>query len=834
MQHLYAYGQTDKHSDTSKKNPQPLLGITRAQIEHLITNPQHLEKGLGAWVIPSTLPTRNFKDQRTHGRYGFGWLDIDENSASMSHVVDVIRAIMPGHKFYIYTTAGARPEAGKLKFRVLWFYTALIETGAEWARYQELINNHIETAGIKPDRVNERSAQLCYLPNAPTDFYLSQTIEGQDVDPKVWADAGILPARKIAPPLNRKALAEENPNFDKLIDLVEVLDQDHPEGLLVSCPWAEEHSGGSDSALLVPPGSTNANKGGFRCLHHSHEHKNIGHVYAKYKLNPKVDTADAAAQAFGDRATLPPGAKPPVAKPGPPPGTGPADVLAMCATASVENLGEVARLISSLEVEDREACILRFQETTGAGLQVIRKAINTVDKKELAEKHAQVRASREFTGHPLAKMNLTRPDGTINPDGFARIDGTEQIIASAIIDPLGNPRIGTRTFKMFGDWGKAQPKYHDDAADGKPQLVSDAWLECGAGVHDVFDALTFAPGKPRIVETTTGTHKRQLNTWNEPTLSPVRNDTLIQGFLSHIYTWFCSENMEQYNYFIKWIADIFQNPGKKPGVAILLSGGIGIGKSEVVNAIGKLLGSSYTTVDGPGALNPENGFNEHLASRLLVRADEFSERGVKSSAKFRAMVTSDRFSSNGKSKALVELPCFLRIIACTNEEVPIDTKNGERRLCWLDCSEDMDGAPNTPERFAAMDGLFMDLNRAGFGSALYAYFLAVSLEGFNIKMPPNTKSKQAAIDAGKDSVGHFIDACLEMGFWPGSDIKIMWGQDVPKKLLQTAYIFFCRDMRIRPLHVSPLGRKLLENHGITGARVREGRTLDYVYNLPIK
>lgn len=822
----YAFGTTDRHSDTSKKNPQPLLGISKELIIQRIQAPQRVEKRMGSYVIPSVLHTRNFKAQREQGQYGFGWLDLDETAIPKPQLIEIIRTILPNHAFYIYSTASAN-GVDKFKWRILWFYTSLIETGALWSRFQEFINNHVEAQGIKPDRVNERSAQLCFLPNAPTEYYDYHIEPGADVNPNMWIDAGILPDPKPdRDPLDRVALAEENPNFDKLLDHVEVLDDEHPEGMLIECPWCEEHSGGGDSALLVAPGDTNGNKGGFRCLHHSHEGKNIGHVYSEYGLAPKFD----AVAAFGtDAPELPQGSVPPVAVTSSIPPKVDVDVMQKAATLSLESMPEMCELISTLPVEAREAPTQRYSQNSGASVAEIRKGVKAVIARHRKEKQKQAIAARSVMGHELSRLNMTDAEGNINPAGFARIDGTNQLIASAKVDSLGNPRIGIRKYKDFHEWGMSQPKYYDEA-DDKMKCISEAWLEAGPVVHDVFDALTFIPGKPRIIETTTGIHKRSLNTYNPPVLHPVRNDALIQNFLSHIFEWLCSKDDQQYWYFIRWVAHLFQKPTEKPHIAVLFKGGIGIGKSEVVNAIGDILGSCYTTVLGPGALTPE--YNDHLSSRLLIFADEFNESGMKNSARFRALVTGHRFNSHEKLKPIVELPCYLRVVAASNDDIVVDTKKGERRIAWMDCRTDMPGDPGTPERFKVCEPLYSDLRAEGFHSALYAYFLSVDLTGFNVKMPPDTEAKKEALNAGRDIVAKFIENCDETGSWYGTDLRVLYGQQIPKKMVQESFIAYCSSMRARPIDVRALGKRLLE-FGIEVARVRDG-TGDriYVYQLP--
>ena len=44
--------------------------------------------------------------------------------------------------------------------------------GIDWVLSQQSLNDALDALGVTPDRANERTAQLCYLPNRGT-FYKS-------------------------------------------------------------------------------------------------------------------------------------------------------------------------------------------------------------------------------------------------------------------------------------------------------------------------------------------------------------------------------------------------------------------------------------------------------------------------------------------------------------------------------------------------------------------------------------------------------------------------------------------------------------------------------------
>ncbi|WP_262964270.1 AAA family ATPase [Methylobacter psychrophilus] len=169
--------------DPAKPNKKltPYDGIIWPEIQRMMDAPQRVEKENALWVIPSTKPSRCYKEQEQNGTFYFCWGDIDGTKLtqddkeyaqyikkydhplpSLFEIEQRVKIILNGCDYEIYTSKGATLE--KQKARVLILLKEPLG-GQDWRIVQEILNDKLAAQLIKPDRATERAAQLCYLPN---------------------------------------------------------------------------------------------------------------------------------------------------------------------------------------------------------------------------------------------------------------------------------------------------------------------------------------------------------------------------------------------------------------------------------------------------------------------------------------------------------------------------------------------------------------------------------------------------------------------------------------------------------------------------------------------
>ena len=179
------YGQF--HTDEpGKDNRKPYAQINFKGIQSLVDTPQQIDKQLAQWLIPSTLPSRSFKEQESNGEFWMLWGDIDKNAIGIHGTPKRIETMIPGCDYEIYTSKSATQDNQKCRILILLKKPL---SGPIWVICQQILNDKLQDNGITPDRASERPAQLCYLPNRGEYYDSKSKRNGAFFDPSLeWAD----------------------------------------------------------------------------------------------------------------------------------------------------------------------------------------------------------------------------------------------------------------------------------------------------------------------------------------------------------------------------------------------------------------------------------------------------------------------------------------------------------------------------------------------------------------------------------------------------------------------------------------------------------------------
>lgn len=255
-------------------------------------------------------------------------------------------------------------------------------------------------------------------------------------------------------------------------------------------------------------------------------------------------------------------------------------------------------------------------------------------------------------------------------------------------------------------------------------------------------------------------NKNVLNLFQGWALEPNPEASCVL-ILAHILEVVCSGNKVHFIYVICWLADLFQNPGRKPRVALVLKGTKGAGKDTLAAIVKLIIGKRHVAhVEKPDLLTQR--FNAHLASAILVHVEEAYWAGAADKkGVLQALITSETMTVERKGVDPVTVDSFCRIIMTTNERWVIPATNDERRYAVFEVSDARSG--NT----AYFDALYAEISNEG-AAAFLDHLLSVNLTEFKVTQVPQTNALRDQKLASLSGVARFWfdllnDGTLDIG-----------------------------------------------------------------------
>lgn len=214
----------------------------------------------------------------------------------------------------------------------------------------------------------------------------------------------------------------------------------------------------------------------------------------------------------------------------------------------------------------------------------------------------------------------------------------------------------------------------------------------------------------------------------------------------------CSRKQDVADYLLDWIAQIFQQPSRKTGVALLLKGEEGVGKNRFTDLLGAMLGADKTLNTSSPKNTLYGEFTQLREGKFLIvineanGGDNFAANDI-----IKDMITSDTFVCNAKSQNSYSIECFARFIFTTNNDNCLKVDSGSRRYQVIQVSSELKG--NT-EYFKALSAAMEDPhNRYDF----YRYLMARDISRRDwINDRPLTESFAEMVSLNLPYEFHFI------------------------------------------------------------------------------
>ena len=145
-------------------------------------------------------------------------------------------------------------------------------------------------------------------------------------------------------------------------------------------------------------------------------------------------------------------------------------------------------------------------------------------------------------------------------------------------------------------------------------------------------------------------------------------------------------------YMLDWLAHIFQSPGQKCGVAVLLKGLEGVGKNRITDAVRFMLGDRLYVETARPSDTLYGQFNDTRRDRLLIVINEASGADNHAASDvIKDMITGQTFVCNAKHQKPITLPSYERMLWTTNNSNVLKLHHGSRRFVIFDVSPEKRG-----------------------------------------------------------------------------------------------------------------------------------------------
>ena len=165
----------------------------------------------------------------------------------------------------------------------------------------------------------------------------------------------------------------------------------------------------------------------------------------------------------------------------------------------------------------------------------------------------------------------------------------------------------------------------------------------------------------------------------------------------------CSHDAAVLRYLLNWIAQIFQQPSVKTGIALLLKGEEGVGKNRVTDLLRAMLGPKECFLQTSSPSSTLYGrFTRLREGKLLIVINESSgSDNFAANDIIKDMITCDEFVSEGKGTNAYTVACFARFIFTTNNDNCLKINPDSRRYFVIEASSELKGNQDYFKRISA-------------------------------------------------------------------------------------------------------------------------------------
>lgn len=281
---------------------------------------------------------------------------------------------------------------------------------------------------------------------------------------------------------------------------------------------------------------------------------------------------------------------------------------------------------------------------------------------------------------------------------------------------------------------------------------------------------------------------------------------IIKSYLKVVKA-LCEDNTEYFNYYIKYLANIIQNPNVKCNVSVFFRGEEGIGKNLHLEAIANVIGKNhYLSTNKADDLFGK--FSIGMSNKLIVNWNE-ADRIGDLIEDLKVFITEEYRVTEQKGKNKIESRNISRLIGTTNRICPFNVHGKSRRFSIFQASDKFLKQKYKDSQF--FKNLAELIDTPIFIASLYKYLNEMDLINWNCNdFPQNTKALIQLRFLGKPSEISFIEHYL-------STIKDLTKKHVKKGSdLYKEYDAYCIEFNLKDKNNVKMFYSKLENHNLKG------------------
>ena len=316
------------------------------------------------------------------------------------------------------------------------------------------------------------------------------------------------------------------------------------------------------------------------------------------------------------------------------------------------------------------------------------------------------------------------------------------------------------------------------------------WLEGWSGRRTYKDTV-FAPDrKPG------GSVRGYLNTWTGFAVEPDKKGD-CSLFLEHVHDNIAQGNDDHYQRILAWMAKVVQRPRERTGIALVLTGGSGTGKSTLAKVLGGLYSrANHLTFNSYDSFTGD--FNEELERCVLLSAEEavFAADKRKQGILY-DLLTNCTLMVHPKGKAKRQADNWVHMIITSNHDWACPARMDDRRFMVFHSA-----MPNTPEPRAYFDALYAQMDeQKGYSKLLYI-LQQFDLDAVDLRDIPQTKARLTQMVNSLESAQAYMFTVAYEGSWPLVDDEWPDGPGWPTAALYDDYVRWAKAQGDR----HPVGR----------------------------